>query len=174
MGQTVYLGLCLLAGLLLSPFVEGASNATVVETRARCPAGSLYYKQFCYQLVNSYVSWHLAEVTCQGMNYGPEAHLASLLSSSEGKIVSSYLNSKSASNVWIGLEATRENGYMSWGWSDASALSLPLWDGRSLSTSVSANECIAMTNILNSNALKWVQRACTDTLPFLCKFKAGY
>ncbi|XP_060102038.1 lithostathine-like [Heteronotia binoei] len=174
MGQVVYLGLCLLSCLLLNPLVEGAQNGTVVEGRARCPPNVLYYKQFCYQFVNSYVSWHLAEVNCQGIASGPEAHLASLLSQNEGKIVASYLNSKSASNVWVGLEGTRNNGYMVWEWSDASPLSLPLWDGRSLSTAISSYECVAMTNIQNTNAQKWAQRTCADTLPYLCKYRAGY
>ncbi|KAL8222664.1 UNVERIFIED_CONTAM: hypothetical protein K2H54_077890 [Gekko kuhli] len=148
MGQVIYL--CLLGCLLLNPLVEGAKNGTVVEARARCPASVLYYKQFCYQYVTSYVSWHLAEVTCQSIASGNEAHLASILSPNEGKIIASYLSSKSASSVWIGLEGTRSIGYTVWEWADASPLSLTLWDGRSLSTASSSSGCISMDNILNS------------------------
>ncbi|XP_015277324.1 PREDICTED: lithostathine-1-alpha-like, partial [Gekko japonicus] len=148
MGQVVYL--CLLGCLLLNRLVEGAKNGTAVEARARCPAGVLNYKQFCYQYDNSYVSWHLAEVRCQSIASGTEAHLASIVSPNEGKIVASYLSRKSASSVWIGLEGTRSSGYMIWEWSDASPLSLSLWDASSLSAAISSYECISMDNILNS------------------------
>ncbi|KAL8222665.1 UNVERIFIED_CONTAM: hypothetical protein K2H54_077892 [Gekko kuhli] len=150
MGQVVYLGLCLLGCLLLNPSVEGAKNGTAVEGRARCPTGVLNYKHYCYHYVPSYVNWYLAEVTCQNMGSGPEAHLASILTPNEGRIIASYLSSKSTSSVWIGLEGTRSPSYMAWEWTDTSPLSLPLWDGRSLSTTISALECISMDNILNS------------------------
>ncbi|XP_054844811.1 lithostathine-1-alpha-like [Eublepharis macularius] len=173
MGQAVYLGLCLLGCLIFNPVVEGAKNGTAAG-RARCAPGALYYKQFCYIFNSYFVSWHLAEVTCQGLNTGPESHLVSILFANEGKIISSYLSKKGISDIWIGLEATRSNGYMVWEWSDVSPLSLPLWDGRTLSSAISANECVSMTNIRNTNAQKWLQRACNDTLPFLCKYRAEY
>ncbi|XP_054843830.1 lithostathine-2-like [Eublepharis macularius] len=152
---------------------SSAGNGTV-DGRARCPAGVLFYKQFCYQFISSYVPWHRAEVRCQELQSGPESHLVSILSAREGRIVASYLSNKGISDIWIGLEATRSNGYMVWEWSDVSPLSLPLWDGRTLSSAISAKECVCMTNIRNTINQKWLQRACTDTLPFLCKYRADY
>uniref|UniRef100_A0ACB8FN00 Uncharacterized protein n=1 Tax=Sphaerodactylus townsendi TaxID=933632 RepID=A0ACB8FN00_9SAUR len=173
MGLVVYLGLCFLGCLLLNPSVEGAQNGTKPEARARCAPGDLYYKRYCYQFFNNYVSWEVAEVTCQGQS-GPETHLASLLSASEGRIVSAYLSRKGATDVWIGLQATPTNGYMVWEWSDATPVSLPLWDGRYVNTAVSSNDCVSMINIQNNSAQKSLQRGCNNTLPFLCKYQAGY
>ncbi|XP_048356779.1 C-type lectin 1-like isoform X2 [Sphaerodactylus townsendi] len=166
--------LCLLGSLLSSSWAqEGAQNGTKPEARAQCRPGNFYYKQYCYQLFYNYVSWDLAEVVCQGQS-GPETYLASLLSASEGRIVSTYLSRKGATDVWIGLRTTSSNGYMVWEWSDATPLSLPLWDGHNLNTAVSSNDCISMANIWNTISRKSQQRSCTDALPFLCKYQAGY
>nr|XP_056702624.1 lithostathine-like [Euleptes europaea] len=174
MGQVVYLGLCLLGCLFFNPTVEGAQNGTAGDSRARCPSGVLYYKQSCYEFVNSYVSWEIAEVACQGLRPGPESHLASILSPNEGRIITSFLSSKGASDVWIGLEATRTRGYLVWEWSDGSPFSLPLWDGRTLSSSISSSECVSMINIRNTNSQKALQRSCANPLPYLCKYRADY
>ncbi|XP_060135430.1 lithostathine-like [Zootoca vivipara] len=58
-----------------------------------------------------------------------------------------------------------------WYWNDGSVFSQPLWDGRSISTSISTYECVSLSP---SGSTKWTQRSCTTSLPFLCKFKASY
>uniref|UniRef100_A0ACB8FLV3 Uncharacterized protein n=1 Tax=Sphaerodactylus townsendi TaxID=933632 RepID=A0ACB8FLV3_9SAUR len=129
-----------------------------------------------------------SQVICQGLNE-IESHLASLLSASEGRIVSNYLRRKGASSVWVGLQATRSHGRGSpkktsfwrpkpvdrvWEWSDATPVSKTLWDGFSLFTAGSSDECVSMINIQNTLSRKSQQRSCTDALPFLCKYQAGY
>ncbi|XP_048356100.1 calcium and calcium/calmodulin-dependent serine/threonine-protein kinase DMI-3-like [Sphaerodactylus townsendi] len=131
---------------------------------------------------------HLRAVICQGLNE-IESHLASLLSASEGRIVSNYLRRKGASSVWVGLQATRSHGRGSpkktsfwrpkpvdrvWEWSDATPVSKTLWDGFSLFTAGSSDECVSMINIQNTLSRKSQQRSCTDALPFLCKYRAGF
>ncbi|XP_048356774.1 lithostathine-like isoform X1 [Sphaerodactylus townsendi] len=181
--------LCLLGSLLSSSWAqEGAQNGTIPEARAPCAPGDLYYRWHCYQYCASCVSWEDAEVICQGLNE-IESHLASLLSASEGRIVSNYLRRKGASSVWVGLQATRSHGRGSpkktsfwrpkpvdrvWEWSDATPVSKTLWDGFSLFTAGSSDECVSMINIQNTLSRKSQQRSCTDALPFLCKYQAGY
>ncbi|XP_054844528.1 uncharacterized protein LOC129335762 [Eublepharis macularius] len=208
----------------------GASNGSP-DPRSRCPAGALYYKRRCYHFLSSPATWERAEVLCQALKSG--AQLASVLSSHEGEMVSSYLKAKGASNVWTGLAATRSHGvssslpasklfpckglqcqtgqemgsevtiatwrspsittdllhrmkravileslcyskawgqppsplsswdvflspqqYMAWEWSDGSSYASPLWDCRSLSTAISAYECVSMANIQNTSMKK--------------------
>ncbi|XP_061496262.1 snaclec A9-like [Rhineura floridana] len=148
MAQVICLGLCLLGCLVLNPLVEGANNATAAS-RSVCSSGILYYKRYCYQLVNSYLSWESAEIKCQELN--PDAQLASILSANEGNIIYNYLKRFNIDSVWIGLQATPINGYMIWQWSDGSSCTSPLWDGRSPSLSISSNKCISLYNVQYSS-----------------------
>ncbi|XP_077791711.1 regenerating islet-derived protein 3-alpha-like [Podarcis muralis] len=60
---------------------------------------------------------------------------------------------------------------MIWEWSDGSVFTQPLWDGRSISNSISSSECVSLSY---SGYQKWIQHSCTTSLPFLCKYKATY
>ncbi|XP_053261446.1 lithostathine-like [Podarcis raffonei] len=165
MGQVVYLGLCLLGCLILNPLAEGAANRTQ-SPRAHCPAGALFYRKYCYEYFSSSRSWDDAEVSCQ-RKHGSQ--LASILSAREANVVYSYLRQYGSSNVWVGLVADRGTLNMIWKWSDGSVFSQPLWDGRSISNSISSDECVSVSY---SGSQKWIQRSCTTTLPYLCKYKA--
>ncbi|CAI5786653.1 C-type lectin domain-containing protein [Podarcis lilfordi] len=169
MGQVVYLGLCLLGCLILNPLAEGAANRTQ-SARTPCPAGAVFYRKYCYEYSSSSRSWDDAEVSCQ-RRHGSQ--LASILSAREANVVYSYLRQYGSSNVWIGLAADRGSHHvnMIWEWSDGSVFSQPLWDGRSISNSISSYECVSISY---SGSQKWIQRSCTTTLPYLCKYKATY
>ncbi|XP_062990562.1 regenerating islet-derived protein 4-like [Elgaria multicarinata webbii] len=171
MGQVPYLGLCLLGCLIFHPSVEGASNSTVAS-RSLCGDGVLYYKRHCYELLGRSVSWATAEIKCQERNSGSQ--LASILSANEGEIICDYLKNFSFNSVWIGLQATHSSMHLIWQWSDGSLYSWPLWDGFGPSTSNSANKCISLNNLQNSSTHKWSQRSCSDSLPYLCKYRAKF
>ncbi|XP_053262600.1 lithostathine-like [Podarcis raffonei] len=106
------------------------------------------------------------QVSCQ-MRHGFQ--LASILSAREANVVYSYLRLYGPSSVWIGLAADRRTSNMIWEWSDGSVFSQPLWDGRRISNSISSDECVSVSY---SGSQKWIQRSCTTTLPYLCKYKA--
>nr|XP_028602171.1 lithostathine-like [Podarcis muralis] len=167
MGQVVYLGLCLLGCLILNPLAEGAANRNQ-SARAHCPSGAIFYRKYCYQYFSSSLSWNDAEISCQRRQ---GSQLASILSAREANVVYSYLRQYGSSNVWIGLVADRGTSNMIWEWSDGSVFSQPLWDGRSISHSISSYECVSLSY---SGSQKWIQRSCMTSLPFLCKYKATY
>nr|XP_034984554.1 lithostathine-like [Zootoca vivipara] len=167
MGHILYLGLCLLGCLILNPLAEGAANRTR-SVRAHCPPGAVFYKKYCYEYFSSNLMWIDADVRCQ-RRHGSQ--LASILSASEANVVYSYLQNYGSSTIWIGLVAARGSSNMNWEWSDGSDFYQPLWDGRSISTSISSSECVSLSP---SGSTKWTQRSCTTSLPFLCKFKASY
>ncbi|XP_077196919.1 lithostathine-like [Paroedura picta] len=152
MGQAVYLGLCLLAGLLLSPFVEGDEDVTEAPAaRARCPSNTFYYKYFCYEFIYNYVSWEEAE--------SPELKRTLLV-----RVQSRERTAKPERAA----DTLNEGLVTNWGWSDGYVFTPPLWDGRKLVDS--ENLCVC----LNRNTRTWEQQLCSNSLPYICKFKADY
>nr|ACS74991.1 C-type lectin precursor [Micrurus corallinus] len=170
MGHHAFWGFCLLACLSVTPLVEG------IQRGAKCPEEAIYYRRYCYQLVDMSLTWDAAETECQHLR--PGAHLATLRTTAEERIVSSHIRrSSTATDAWIGMHAVRTPKKLIWEWIDGTTYTpgTLLWDNRAPSTSLSTAECISVTNIhIPGNAARWIQRTCATALPFICKFRSSF
>ncbi|XP_042323651.1 lithostathine-like [Sceloporus undulatus] len=179
MGPVPCFGLCLLGCLLFNPTVEGARNASLALPRSPCPPGALRYKNLCYEFLDDSVGWQEAELECE--YWRKDGHLASILSATEERRISSYIKRVSSTCcVWLGLQATRtpiaNPTRLTWEWSDKSPYKSGsiLWDGRAPSTAISNSECVALINVHSpSSTSRWAQYSCNSLFPYICKYRAS-
>ncbi|XP_077791749.1 snaclec subunit A-like isoform X2 [Podarcis muralis] len=91
---------CVLLGLLATGFFPRGTKAV------ECPTGWLLHGAYCYGVFSAKLSWKEADEDC--MAYSKRGHLASILSSSQGAMISSHLQTLEdeedfPTGIWIGL-----------------------------------------------------------------------
>ncbi|XP_039354684.1 C-type lectin BpLec-like [Mauremys reevesii] len=160
MGPVTYFSLCLLGCLIFNPSLAGAQDVS-------CPRGWLPFQGYCYGYFFQEKTWLEAEVHCQ--HQGPGAHLVSIHSTGENKMLAHYIKlyHRKNSPVWIGLSDPR--GDQSWSWVDKSLVNFRAWD-KGQPDSQGANEhCTVFEN--SPDFQKWHDYPCEDRHPFICKRK---
>ncbi|XP_070610639.1 lithostathine-like [Erythrolamprus reginae] len=169
MGHQTFWAFCLLACVMVTSLAEG------FRERAKCPEEAIYYRRICYEPVYRSLSWAEAEIECQNLRSG--GHLATLRTAAVEKIVSSHFRRFSTGvEAWVGLHAVPTPTKLIWEWIDGTTYSAGsvLWDSRAPSTSVSNYPCISLYNINSAGATaRWIYRACSTALPFICKYRAS-
>ncbi|XP_053108813.1 C-type lectin BfL-2-like [Hemicordylus capensis] len=158
MGQSVYLGLCLLGCLLFKPLVEGAEPTS-------CSQGWLQYQGRCYGYLSNLRNWAEAEIACQ--SYGWRGHLASIVNDEEAAEVASYIqtNHQNTANVWIGLHDPQNN--REWKWTDGSISSYESWNAGEPHNL--KNDCVELGAA--SGYLLWNDENCQSKRAFLCMYR---
>ncbi|XP_077197092.1 regenerating islet-derived protein 3-beta-like [Paroedura picta] len=167
MGQVVYLGLCLLAGLLLNTLVEGAGNDTVAA-RSSCPHGIFYYNKNCYEYFPEGLSWKEAEEECTTLR--SDALLVFLSNPKEQKALLAHLKRKrNLQRIWIGLSAppAAPTGQgLKWKWSNGVS-----YNPDNLSQDDDPTKCMSLSM---SGYPQQKITECSDKLPYVCKYSSFF
>ncbi|XP_067325573.1 C-type lectin BpLec-like [Anolis sagrei] len=159
MGLLAYASLCLFGLLLSSPFPGAEAKS--------CPKDWMKDQGYCYGYFESEKTWAEAEIECQ--TYGPDTHLASILTESETDLVASYilLHKPKGSNVWIGLQDPYKNGR--WRWTDESAFDYKAWGYGQPDNYRNQEYCVELMRYTGFK--DWNDIYCKNTNAFICKQK---
>ncbi|KAM9834636.1 uncharacterized protein ACBT44_013087 isoform 3-T3 [Syngnathus typhle] len=123
-----------------------------VET-SYCDTGDFLYKGFCYHFEGVMQTWEGAETFC-GIWKG---HLASVLSSDEGKFLAAHAPYVGGFQSWVGLKKNKGN----FEWSDATPTGKIEWVP---DRPAGRGDCASL-----SQTGQLEDRPCTNARPFICK-----
>ncbi|KAM5257150.1 regenerating islet-derived protein 4 [Ctenodactylus gundi] len=152
------LGLLLLLSWAASPEVLGD-----IIMRPSCATGWFYYKSNCYGYFRKLRNWSQAELECQ--SYGNGAHLASIMSLKEARIIAAYIKSYQRNQpIWIGLHEPQKRDQ--WQWLDGATDLYRSWSGRSIGES---KHCAEISH--SKDFLTWDKNDCNKRQHFLCKYR---
>ncbi|XP_039376241.1 C-type lectin lectoxin-Enh4-like [Mauremys reevesii] len=166
MGPVAYFSLCLLGCLIFNPSMAAPSLSAGAQAEP-CPKDWLSFHSTCYGFFEQEKTWMEAEVHCQHERHG--AHLASIHSDVENKVLAHYIKQKykKIHAVWIGLTDPKKN--QCWRWSDNSLLSFANWEDGQPQRSKPDENCAGSSP--DSDFKKWHDYPCEDRHPFICEHK---
>ncbi|XP_067467947.1 lactose-binding lectin l-2-like [Thunnus thynnus] len=135
--------------------------------RGNCPKYWFNFNGRCYKYVATRMTWADAELHCVSQR----ANLVSIHSVAQNNFVKSLIwNFDPVQGyTWIGLNDIHKEGR--WMWSDGSAVNFVFWDIGQPDNYRGRENC-AHKNF--GNQLKWNDRQCSDTIPFVCVSRPFY
>ncbi|XP_074918012.1 LOW QUALITY PROTEIN: C-type lectin-like [Chelonoidis abingdonii] len=163
MGPVAYFSLCLLGCLIFSPSLAAPSLSAGAQAGS-CPAEWFSFEGNCYGYISQDKTWREAEAHCQHQRHG--AHLASIQSPGENKMLAHYIKRYHKENraVWIGLSDPMEDEC--WRWSDNSMLSFTAWDNGQPDSPRKNEHCVVLERPVFQ---KWHDIPCIGRFSFVCK-----
>ncbi|XP_065449491.1 C-type lectin-like isoform X4 [Chrysemys picta bellii] len=166
MGLVTYFSLCLLGCLTYNPSLAAPSLSVEAQAMS-CPTGWFSYHDSCYRFFHTKKNWMEAEAHCQHHSHG--AHLASIHSAGENKMLAHYIKKYYKENcaIWIGLSDPMED--QDWRWSDNSMLSFTAWEKGQPNNLKKNEHCVGSSP--DSDFKKWHDYPCEESFPFICKHK---
>nr|XP_028602783.1 rheacalcin-2-like isoform X1 [Podarcis muralis] len=160
---------CVLLGLLATDFFPRGTKAV------ECPTGWLLHGAYCYGVFSAKLSWKEADEDC--MAYSKRGHLASILSSSQGAMISSHLQTLEdeedfPTGIWIGLHDPNKKGY--WKWADRSILNYSPWSKEEVLLepgTPTKGGCVYLS--ARTDFAKFHIAPCSEKMRYMCKMMFG-
>ncbi|XP_017543208.1 ladderlectin-like [Pygocentrus nattereri] len=133
--------------------------------RPRCPVGWTKYNEHCIFYVSQALDWAAAEANCLVLG----AHLVSIHSESEYRMVKALIHAHDPSDkpTWLGLSNCQKRD--SWFWSDGSKFDYSKWNKEE--PNHSNGECCV--NLNWDNQKNWNDMPCNAAHPSVCSKKAA-
>ena len=143
------------------------STTTMTPPVTECPGDWTEFDKSCYRVYQLAMSWPSAEAACR--EYHPAAHLASVSSREENKIIASMYGG--CCYVWLGGSDFNTEG--NWTWSDGSSMDWTYWWQEEGQGGPQEN-CLALHTYLGTTSRDyWFDYNCTDHFYFICEINMG-
>ncbi|XP_063164817.1 C-type lectin-like [Candoia aspera] len=145
----------------------------LADLRTVCPPGTFAHRDgnqwYCYKFYEDRLTFQEAEEECQ---FRWKGHLASLTSDTQAKLVGTYVAKENIENayVWIGLQRTPTSDQNTgWRWTDGTRSRYTSWNRGEPNNATGKELCVFL--LPHSGYMKWNDKNCDFTTPFLCKWK---